>query len=183
VIDVGSNSVRLVVFDGAARSPAYFYNEKVLCGLGRDLKETGRLHVEGRASALAAIQRFVALAVQMKLTVLSAVATAAVREAEDGPDFVAEVLETTKLPVQIATGQEEAKLSAQGVLLGWPEAEGLVCDIGGSIPISAAPLKSLWRRWRELQNGFIWSVDHGAPFHGLICRVANIRSTFFTNTR
>jgi len=132
VIDVGSNSVRLVVFDGAARSPAYFYNEKVLCGLGRDLKETGRLHVEGRASALAAIQRFVALAVQMKLTVLSAVATAAVREAEDGPDFVAEVLETTKLPVQIATGQEEAKLSAQGVLLGWPEAEGLVCDIGGS---------------------------------------------------
>lgn len=132
VIDVGSNSVRLVVFDGAARSPAYFYNEKVLCGLGRDLKETGRLHVEGRASALAAIQRFVALAEHMKLTVLSAVATAAVREAEDGPDFIAEVLETTRLPVQVATGQEEAKLSAQGVLLGWPEAEGLVCDIGGS---------------------------------------------------
>ena len=132
MIDVGSNSVRLVVFDGAARSPAYFYNEKVLCGLGRDLKETGRLHVEGRASALAAIQRFVALAEHMKLTVLSAVATAAVREATDGPDFIAEVLETTKLPVMVATGQEEAKLSAQGVLLGWPEAEGLVCDIGGS---------------------------------------------------
>ncbi len=129
---MGSNSVRLVVFDGAARSPAYFYNEKVLCGLGRDLKETGRLHVEGRASALAAIQRFVALAEHMKLSVLSAVATAAVREAEDGPDFIAEVLQTTKLPVQVASGQEEAKLSAQGVLLGRPEAEGLVCDIGGS---------------------------------------------------
>ncbi len=132
VIDVGSNSVRLVVFDGAARSPAYFYNEKVLCGLGRDLRETGRLHVAGRASALAAIQRFVELAENMKLTVLSAVATAAVREAIDGPEFVEEVLRTTKLPLRVATGQEEAKLSAQGVLLGWPEAEGLVCDIGGS---------------------------------------------------
>lgn len=132
VIDIGSNSVRLVVFDGAARSPAYFYNEKVLCGLGRDLKETGRLHVEGRASALATIQRFVALAEHMKLSVLSAVATAAVREASDGEAFVADILRTTRLPVQVATGQEEAKLSAQGVLLGWPEAEGLVCDIGGS---------------------------------------------------
>ena len=132
VIDVGSNSVRLVVFDGAARSPAYFYNEKVLCGLGRDLRVTGRLHPEGRASALASIKRFVQLAENMKLTVLSAVATAAVREADDGPDFVEEVLRTTTLPLQVATGKEEAKLSAQGVLLGWPEAEGLVCDIGGS---------------------------------------------------
>ena len=132
VIDIGSNSVRLVVFDGAARSPAYFYNEKVLCGLGRDLGKTGRLHVEGRASATAAITRFVALAEYMKLTVLSAVATAAVREAVDGDDFVAEIFELTKLPIQIATGQEEAKLSAQGVLLGRPQAEGLVCDIGGS---------------------------------------------------
>ena len=132
VIDIGSNSVRLVVFDGAARSPAYFYNEKVLCGLGRDLKDTGLLHVEGRATALAALKRFVALAEQMKLGVLSAVATAAVREARDGPDFVREVKRTTGLPVKVATGQEEGTLSAQGVLLGWPEAEGVVCDIGGS---------------------------------------------------
>lgn len=132
VIDIGSNSVRLVVFDGAARSPAYFYNEKVLCGLGRSLKETGRLHPEGRVSALASIKRFVSLAVQMKLGVLSAVATAAVREAQDGPDFVAEVKRTTGLPISVATGAEEAELSAQGVLLGWPQAEGVVCDIGGS---------------------------------------------------
>ena len=62
VIDVGSNSVRLVVFDGMARSPAYFYNEKVLCGLGAGLSDTGRLNPEGRTKALGALHRFSALA-------------------------------------------------------------------------------------------------------------------------
>jgi len=132
VIDIGSNSVRMVVFDGAARSPAYFFNEKVLCGLGRGLRETGKLSEEGRVSALKAIRRFVALGEHMKLSVLSAVATAAVREATDGPDFVAEVEQTTGLKAMVATGAQEATLSAQGVLLGWPDAEGLVCDMGGS---------------------------------------------------
>ena len=132
VIDIGSNSVRLVVFDGAARSPAYFYNEKVLCGLGKGVGETGLLHAAGRASAMASIERFVSLAEHMNLAVLSAVATAAVREASDGPDFVDEIGRKTGLPVMVATGAQEATLSAQGVLLGWPEAEGLVCDIGGS---------------------------------------------------
>jgi len=132
VIDIGSNSVRMVVFDGAARSPAYFFNEKVMCGLGRGLRETGVLSPEGRVAALAALRRFMALAVQMELGALSAVATAAVREATDGPDFVKEVWLTCGSRIKIATGREEAKLSAQGVLLGWPDAEGVVCDIGGA---------------------------------------------------
>lgn len=132
VIDIGSNSVRMVVFDGMARTPAYFFNEKALCGLGRDLPQTGRLHEEGRESALRVLRRFAALARSMDLTALSAVATAAVREAEDGPDFVAQVRRETGMVIHVATGAEEATLSAQGVLLGWPEAEGLVCDIGGS---------------------------------------------------
>ncbi len=132
VIDVGSNSVRMVVFDGAARSPAYFFNEKILCGLGRDLAQTGRLHPEGRARALASIKRFAVLAADMHLTSLTMVATAAVREAEDGEEFKAEVETQTGLTMQIIPGSEEARLSAQGVLLGWPGARGLVCDIGGS---------------------------------------------------
>ncbi|WP_440446707.1 Ppx/GppA family phosphatase [Pararhodobacter marinus] len=132
VIDVGSNSIRMVVFDGAARSPAYFFNEKVLCGLGRDLAQTGRLHPEGRARALAAIKRFGCLARDMDLTSLTMVATAAVREAEDGAAFKAEVEAETGLEMLIVPGTEEARLSAQGVLLGWPGARGLVCDIGGS---------------------------------------------------
>ena len=132
VVDVGSNSVRLVVFDGAARSPAYFYNEKIMCALGAGLSETGRLNPEGRVRALNAIRRFQALADGIGLDVLTTVATAAVREAEDGADFCAEVLEKTGLKIHVIDGAEEARLSAQGVLLGWPGSYGLVCDIGGS---------------------------------------------------
>lgn len=132
VVDVGSNSVRLVVFDGAARSPAYFYNEKVMAGLGQGLAQTGRLNPQGRIRALDALRRFAALAKGMNLPPLTCVATAAVREAEDGPDFQAEVERETGLRLWVIDGPEEARLSAQGVLLGWPEAEGLVCDIGGN---------------------------------------------------
>lgn len=132
VVDVGSNSVRLVVFDGAARSPAYFYNEKVMAGLGQGLGQTGRLNPEGRRRALAALQRFALLAKSMKLPPLTCVATAAVREAEDGAEFRKLVEHETGLRLWVIDGQEEARLSAQGVLLGWPEAEGLVCDIGGN---------------------------------------------------
>ncbi|TFL17933.1 Ppx/GppA family phosphatase [Jannaschia formosa] len=132
VIDVGSNSVRLVVFDGAARSPAYFFNEKILCGLGAGLAETGLLNPRGRERALVALRRFAILARGMEVNSLTAVATAAVREARDGPAFEAEVEQSTGLKLWVIDGAEEARLSAQGVLLGWPEAKGLICDIGGS---------------------------------------------------
>ncbi|MDB4053594.1 Ppx/GppA family phosphatase [Octadecabacter sp.] len=132
VIDVGSNSVRLVIFDGAARSPAYFYNEKIMAGLGAGMAETGMLNPQGRVRALSAIRRFVALAKGLGIGPLTAVATAAVRETTDGADFRADVLRETGLKIWVIDGQEEARLSAQGVLLGWPGSYGLVCDIGGS---------------------------------------------------
>lgn len=133
VIDVGSNSVRLVVFDGAARSPVTFYNEKVMCGLGTGMASgSDRLCPEGRVRALAALGRFAALIEGMGLPAPLAVATAAVRNAADGPDFVAEVARETGLRLRVIPGEEEARLSAQGVLMAWPQAEGLVCDIGGS---------------------------------------------------
>ncbi len=132
VIDVGSNSVRLVVFDGAARSPAYFFNEKILCGLGRDISETGVLHPEGRARALRAMQRFAALAASFEVQSLRAVATAAVRDARDGTEFCKEVLAQTGITIDVIAGKDEARLAAQGVLLGRPEAHGLVSDIGGA---------------------------------------------------
>jgi exopolyphosphatase/guanosine-5'-triphosphate,3'-diphosphate pyrophosphatase len=132
VVDVGSNSVRLVVFDGAARSPAYFYNEKIMCALGAGMAETGHLSPSGRTRALSAMRRFKALADVMGLSELSVVATAAVRDASDGRDFCDEVQRETGLRIWVIDGEEEARLSAQGVLLGWPGAYGLVCDIGGS---------------------------------------------------
>lgn len=132
VIDIGSNSVRLVVFDGAARSPAYFYNEKILCGLGAGLRETGRLNPEGKVRAMSALRRFSRLAEGMGIAPLTNVATAAMRDAEDGAEFSAEIEAETGMAINVIDGEEEARLSAQGVLLGWPEADGLVCDIGGS---------------------------------------------------
>jgi exopolyphosphatase/guanosine-5'-triphosphate,3'-diphosphate pyrophosphatase len=132
VVDVGSNSVRLVVFDGAARSPAYFYNEKVMCALGAGMSETGRLNPKGRERALNALKRFQYLCEGMGTGPLVSVATAAVRDAEDGPDFRDEVEAETGIRLWVIDGKEEARLSAQGVLLGWPGSYGLVCDIGGS---------------------------------------------------
>nr|WP_210405479.1 Ppx/GppA family phosphatase [Rhodophyticola sp. CCM32] len=132
VIDIGSNSVRLVVFDGAARSPAYFFNEKILCGLGIGFSETGRLNPDGRVRALAALKRFATLAEGMGVSPLVTVATAAVRDSADGPAFREEVEAETGLRMVVIDGAEEARLASQGVLLGWPGAQGLVCDIGGS---------------------------------------------------
>ncbi|RDE00917.1 exopolyphosphatase [Paracoccus pantotrophus] len=132
VVDVGSNSIRMVVFDGAARSPAYFYNEKVMAGLGSGLATTGRLNPEGVRRGMAALRRFAVLADSMGIKPLTCVATAAVREAEDGPAFHKAVEKETGLKLWVIDGEEEARLSAQGVLLGWPDAKGLVCDIGGN---------------------------------------------------
>lgn len=132
VIDIGSNSVRLVVFEGATRAPAYFFNEKVLCGLGAGLQETGRLDPEGKLRALRTIKRFVMLAEGMNVGTLDAVATAAMRDAEDGPEFRDQIQQELGLPIRIASGEDEARLAAQGVLLGSPSADGLVADLGGA---------------------------------------------------
>ncbi|MGB3146482.1 MAG: Ppx/GppA family phosphatase [Paracoccaceae bacterium] len=147
VVDVGSNSVRMVIFDGAARSPSYFFNEKIMAGLGRDTAETGRLNPEGRQRALQALKRFASLARSMGLRPLACVATAAVRDAADGAEFCEEVRRQTGLDLQVIDGLEEARLSAQGVLLGWPEAQGLVCDIGGnSMELAEIKENSVGRR-------------------------------------
>jgi exopolyphosphatase/guanosine-5'-triphosphate,3'-diphosphate pyrophosphatase len=132
VIDVGSNSVRMVVFEGDCRSPAQLFNEKVMCRLGARLGQTGALDPEGRERAIAALRRFAAIAEGMHVGALAAVATAAVREASDGAAFCAEVARRTGIRVRIASGADEARLAAQGVLFGNPRAEGVVVDLGGA---------------------------------------------------
>ncbi|MEM7269775.1 MAG: Ppx/GppA family phosphatase [Pseudomonadota bacterium] len=132
VIDVGSNSIRLVVFEDDARSPDYFFNEKTICKLGEGMAETGRLNPVGRKKAMAALRRFVVLARRMGVRDIIGLGTAAMRDAEDAPEFRDQVEEETGLRIRVASGQEEAKLSAEGVLLGWPNATGLIADLGGS---------------------------------------------------
>ncbi|HEX7006014.1 MAG TPA: Ppx/GppA family phosphatase [Alphaproteobacteria bacterium] len=131
VIDIGSNSIRLVVFEGLGRSPVPVFNEKVLSALGRRLQSTGRLDPAGVESALVNLDRFVALARAMNVTRLDLLATAAVREAEDGAEFVAAVKKRTGCAIRVLDGGDEARLSAMGVLSGMPAANGIMGDLGG----------------------------------------------------
>jgi hypothetical protein len=88
IVDIGSNSVRLVVYSGAPRIPSIIFNEKVLAGLGASLAETGRLGAEAQERALAAMRRFQLLIRQMQVRKTRVVATAAARDAENGAEFL-----------------------------------------------------------------------------------------------
>ena len=131
IIDIGSNSVRLVVFETGHRISIPIFNEKALCGLGTDLKRTGRLSATGRVSAIVNIGRFVELVRDMNLVSLEILATAAVREAINGVDFVEDLERRFNFTVKILSGDEEAQLSAYGVISSFPKADGFVGDLGG----------------------------------------------------
>jgi len=140
IVDVGSNSVRLVVYAAAERNPVLVFNEKVMAGLGRTLASTGRLDPKGINRALEALRRFMALREQIGVPHLIVAATAAVRDAEDGAEFLARAEEICGFKIELLSGIDEARLSAQGVLSGIPEADGLVGDLGGGslelVPVS-----------------------------------------------
>jgi exopolyphosphatase/guanosine-5'-triphosphate,3'-diphosphate pyrophosphatase len=131
VIDIGSNSVRLVVYEGLVRSPAPLFNEKTLCGLGRSVASKGELGKEARTLALVSIQRFRAIADVLHVEDLHVIATAAVREARDGPDFIAECESICRCRVTVLTGPQEAELAAAGIMMGFQEPDGFAGDLGG----------------------------------------------------
>lgn len=131
VVDIGSNSVRLVVYDGLKRSPSPVFNEKILCGLGRGVAITGKLSDEGIARALAALRRFRTLAAQIGVKQIYAVATAAAREASNGPAFVDRAEEALGAGIEVLSGKEEARYAALGVIAGMPDADGVAGDLGG----------------------------------------------------
>lgn len=131
VIDIGSNSIRLVVFDGLKRAPGTVFNEKVLCGLGRGVQTTGRLNPDGIDLAIPNLVRFTALVSAMGIETVDLIATAAVRDAEDGADFCRTVEEACGHSVRVLSGAEEAQLAALGVIAGTPNADGILGDLGG----------------------------------------------------
>ena len=131
IVDIGSNTVRLCVYEATSRVPVPMYNEKAVCALGRGLAGSGRLNPQGVICARAAVERFVTLARAMAVERLDILATSAVRDAEDGPAFVAELEQAHGVTVQVLSGGEEAEMAAYGVLCGLPEADGIVADLGG----------------------------------------------------
>ncbi len=144
VIDIGSNSVRLVVYDGTSRNPIPIFNEKVLAGLGRNIGSTGRLDEEGMRRALAELERFRKICDGLSVRRIEAVATAAVRDATNGPDFVSRSRDRCGVPIRVLSGKDEGQLTASGVLCGIPDAHGLASDLGGG-SLELVPL----------QNGYI----------------------------
>ncbi len=132
VIDVGSNSVRLVVYRIDGRSMTPILNEKVMAGLGREGARTGELSKDGVEHALRAIRRFATLIDALQIKDVFAVGTAAVREAKDGKEFAARMEAESGIKLRILSGEDEARLSALGVSAGAPDARGLVGDLGGA---------------------------------------------------
>jgi exopolyphosphatase / guanosine-5'-triphosphate,3'-diphosphate pyrophosphatase len=130
VIDIGSNSVRLVVYEGPRRIPAVIFNEKVAAGLGRGLTVDGRIADADAERGLTALRRFATLARSMAVDELQCVATAAVRDAANGPDFVARAA-AEGLEIRLLSGDEEARAAGLGVLSAIPDAHGIAVDLGG----------------------------------------------------
>lgn len=130
IIDIGSNSIRLVAYSGARRAPAVVFNEKVMAGLGKSLSDDGRIGDKAFARGIAALARFATLCAEMRIDSVLCVATAAVREASNGPQFIAAANELG-LDVRLLSGEDEAEISGMGVLSSIPDADGIVADLGG----------------------------------------------------
>jgi exopolyphosphatase / guanosine-5'-triphosphate,3'-diphosphate pyrophosphatase len=162
VVDIGSNSVRLVVYEGAVRSPTPIFNEKVLCGLGRQVASTGRLGAESVERALAALARFRATNRILGVKNVRAIATAACREASDGASFIVRGEAVLGAAIQVLSGEREAALAAQGIMMGFRAPDGVAGDLGGgSLELIDISLDSL-RAAATLPLGGLRLIDASA---------------------
>jgi exopolyphosphatase/guanosine-5'-triphosphate,3'-diphosphate pyrophosphatase len=131
IVDIGSNSVRLVSYESHSRAPTPTFNEKALCGLGRGVAMSGLLPEDGIAKALAALGRFRILCNTMRIDDVRGVATAAVRDAANGSDFLDQAERVIGCKIELLSGQQEARLSAFGVVSSIHNVDGVVGDLGG----------------------------------------------------
>jgi exopolyphosphatase/guanosine-5'-triphosphate,3'-diphosphate pyrophosphatase len=183
IIDIGSNSIRLVVYQGFSRVPEILLNEKVMAGLGRGMAADGHLCEDSVAIALEALRRFAILARAMEVERIRAVGTAAVRDAANGAMFLARVEAETGIVVEAIDGETEARGSAYGVISGIPDADGVMGDLGGgslelvrvaggephervSLPVGALRLDVLRRKNRRALDRFIEESLESIPWAG-----------------
>jgi len=191
IIDIGSNSIRLVVYQGRTRIPATMFNEKVMAGLGRGLAANGRMGEGAMALAITGLKRYAALTRAMGIANVRTVATAAVREAANGAAFIERVRNDCNLLIEVIDGETEARAAAMGLVSGIPDADGVVGDLGGgslelirvangvmgsriSLPIGALRLAAIRKRDRRALAPFIakalskvdWADEgRGKPFY------------------
>ncbi len=131
IIDIGSNSVRMVVYHALKRVPLPLFNEKYMCALGKGLARTGKLNPDGVKQAEAAIARFLVMANRLQVASLDIIATAAVRDASNGTEFVRSLEKTHGIDITIISGEREAELAAKAVLSSFHEPFGISADLGG----------------------------------------------------
>lgn len=195
IIDIGSNSIRLVVYQGRTRIPTTMFNEKVMAGLGRGLAANGEMSRSAMDMAVAGLKRFAALTRAMGIADVRTVATAAVREARNGAAFTDRVARECGLAITVIDGEAEAHGAAMGLASGIPGADGVVGDLGGgslelirvrssetggemgqriSLPIGALRLDAVRKRDRRALAPFIakaldrvdWAEEgRGRPFY------------------
>lgn len=132
VIDIGSNSCRMVIYEQSGAALIPYFNEKTMAGLGRDLSQTGRLSPSGQELALKTFHRFRAITTSLNIQNIRAVATAAVREAQDGSEFKRRAEKILGVPITVLTGADEGRMSALGVEVGFIRPTGLIADLGGT---------------------------------------------------
>ncbi|WP_379545809.1 Ppx/GppA family phosphatase [Qipengyuania sp. DSG2-2] len=130
IIDIGSNTVRLVLYGASMRAPKVLLNEKVAARLGRDIASSGELAQEAVDLALRGMERYALVLGDLGITDIEVVATAAVREAANGEDFLGQLRALGFAP-KVLSGVDEACTSAWGVIGAFPKARGMVADLGG----------------------------------------------------
>ena len=131
VVDIGSNSVRLVIYEGAVRALTPLFNEKVLCGLGRSVATTGALAAEAVERAIHALHRFKTIVDVLGVKHVRAIATAAAREASNGAEFIRRGSEALGVRIEVLSGEREAELAARGIMMGFVAPNGIAGDLGG----------------------------------------------------
>ena len=154
IVDIGSNSVRLVVYDQLSRAPLPRFNEKLLCRLGENLAETGEINPESFGRTVNALRRFRAVADAMGVVKLDVTGTEAIRIAKNGAALAEAIRAETGLQVRILSGAEEAHYSALGVISGFFRPIGVVGDMGGgSLEVAEALDDKVGDRWVSLPLG------------------------------
>ncbi len=131
IVDIGSNSVRLVAYEGLSRALTPIFNEKAMCALGKGVVTSGRLSEDGVDKALRALRRFRALCETMEIANVTVIATAAARDAANGPAFLTAARAAIGQDISLLTGKREAELSALGVMSAIHAPDGVVGDLGG----------------------------------------------------
>ena len=159
VIDIGSNSIRLVIFDRFGRYPYSLFNERITCKLGSNLDKTGFLGNNEINLSLTTLKRFSKIINNTKPDNVFIIGTAALRRATNSEEFIVPAEKILPLPIKILSGEEEAMLVAKGLIANIPKANGIIGDLGGgSFELIKVDFGKI-REFRSFDFGHLHEID------------------------